>query len=153
MFGNDQALVDQVSAAAARTDERVWQLPLDRGYRGQLDSEIADLKNMGDDAMPARSPPALFLEEFVGDTPWAHLDIAGTAQSEGDRGWMTEGCTGFGARLLLQLALDFEGLRRMTAAAAASARRSPTPGCWTSSSGWATRCPTRCSCSCTSSSS
>ncbi len=43
---------------------------------------------------------ALFLAEFVGDVPWAHIDIAGTAQSEGDRGWMTEGCTGFGARLL-----------------------------------------------------
>ena len=54
---------------------------------------------------------ALFLEHFVGDVPWAHIDIAGTAWSEADRGWMTAGCTGFGARLLAQLALDFDGDR------------------------------------------
>ena len=51
---------------------------------------------------------ALFLAEFVGDIPWAHLDIAGTAQSPGDVSWQTAGCTGFGARLLLQLAADFK---------------------------------------------
>ena len=70
--------VDQVIAAAERTDERLWQLPLERRYRGQLDSEIADLKNMGDDANAGAITAALFLEEFVGGRPWAHLDIAGT---------------------------------------------------------------------------
>ena len=56
VLGNDQALVDQVIAAAERTDERLGQLPLERRYRGQLDSEIADLKNMGDEPMRAPSP-------------------------------------------------------------------------------------------------
>ena len=94
VLGNDQALVDQVSAAAARTDERVWQLPLDRGYRGQLNSEIADLKNMGDDANAGAITAGLFLEEFVGGRPWAHLDIAGTMSVGADDGWRSWGATG-----------------------------------------------------------
>ena len=59
---------------------------------------------------------ALFLEHFVGDVPWAHLDIAGAAWSDADRGILTAGCTGFGARLLLQLALDFSPPSRTAAA-------------------------------------
>jgi len=108
VIGNDQSLVDRILDAGGQTGEPVWQLPLYRGYRGQLSSSVADLKNLGSGDGGAITA-ALFLAEFVGDTPWAHIDIAGTAQSEGDRGWMTEGCTGFGARLLLQLALDLEG--------------------------------------------
>jgi leucyl aminopeptidase len=111
VIGNDQPLVDQVLAAGGATGEPVWQLPLHHGYRGQLSSSVADMKNMGYGDGGAITA-ALFLAEFVGDVPWAHIDIAGTAQSEGDKGWMTEGCTGFGARLLLQLALDFEGSPR-----------------------------------------
>ena len=67
---------------------------------------MADLKNLGGDNAGAITA-ALFLEEFVGDVPWAHIDIAGTAQSSRDTGWHTAGCTGFGARLLVQLALGF----------------------------------------------
>jgi leucyl aminopeptidase len=51
---------------------------------------------------------ALFLAEFVGDTPWAHIDIAGVAQTPADTSWHTAGCSGFGARLLVQLAVDFD---------------------------------------------
>ncbi len=107
VLGNDQALVDQVMGAAARTDERVWQLPLERAYRGQLNSEIADLKNMGDDANAGAITAALFLEDFVGGLPWAHLDIAGTMSVGADDGWRSWGATGFGARLLLDLACGF----------------------------------------------
>jgi leucyl aminopeptidase len=107
VLGNDQALVDQVEAAAGRTDERVWQLPLDRRYRSQLNSEIADLKNMGDDANAGAITAALFLDEFVDGLPWAHLDIAGTMSVGADDGWRPWGATGFGARLLLDLALAF----------------------------------------------
>jgi leucyl aminopeptidase len=106
VMGTDQALVDQVGAAAAATDEPVWQLPLERRYRRELDSTTADLKNLGG-ANAGAITAALFLAEFVGDVPWAHIDIAGTAQSGGDSGWQTAGCTGFGARLLTQLMLDF----------------------------------------------
>jgi leucyl aminopeptidase len=105
-MGNDDTLVDRVRRAAAATDEPVWQLPLDARYRRQLDSTVADMKNLGGENAGALTA-ALFLAEFVGDVPWAHIDIAGTAQSSRDAGWHTAGCTGFGARLLVRLALDF----------------------------------------------
>ncbi|MGH9214128.1 MAG: leucyl aminopeptidase [Acidimicrobiales bacterium] len=106
VIGNDQGLVDQVRAAADATDEPVWQLPLEKRYRPELDSTVADLKNLGG-ANAGAITAALFLAEFVGDHPWAHVDIAGTAQSPSDTGWRTAGCSGFGARLLVDLALDF----------------------------------------------
>jgi leucyl aminopeptidase len=106
VIGNDQSLVDQVRAAAEATDEPVWQLPLERRYRKDIDSSIADLKNLGGPNAGAITA-GLFLAEFVGDVPWAHVDIAGTAQSGGDKGWQTAGCTGFGARLLVELAVQF----------------------------------------------
>jgi leucyl aminopeptidase len=106
VMGNDPAVVDQVRAAATRADEPVWELPLVRSYRAQLDSTVADMTNLG--GPNAGSITAgLFLEEFVGGTPWAHVDIAGTAQAEAARGWVQKGPTGFGARLVLELALAF----------------------------------------------
>jgi leucyl aminopeptidase len=107
VMGNDAHVIGQLEAAAAATDEPIWELPLDARYRHELDSTVADLRNLGG-ANAGAITAALFLAEFVGDTPWAHVDIAGTAQSTGDTGWQTAGCTGFGARLLLQYALDFE---------------------------------------------
>ncbi|MFS0699010.1 leucyl aminopeptidase [Cellulomonas sp. 179-A 4D5 NHS] len=106
VLGNDDALVGLVQAAAERTDERVWRLPLDRRYRRQLDSEVADIKNLGGEHAGAITA-ALFLAEWVGDVPWAHLDIAGTMRSETDDAWRTKGATGFGARLLLEVAGTF----------------------------------------------
>ncbi|HMK12945.1 MAG TPA: leucyl aminopeptidase [Acidimicrobiales bacterium] len=107
VMGNDQHLVDRIREAAEDTDESVWQLPLDRRYRAELDSTVADMRNLGG-ANAGAITAALFLAEFVGDTPWAHVDIAGTAQSPGDVSWQTAGCSGFGARLLLQLAASFK---------------------------------------------
>ncbi|WP_042391995.1 leucyl aminopeptidase [Streptacidiphilus carbonis] len=106
LFGNDQPLVDQVLAAARHTDEPCWQLPLARRYRAELDSDVADIKNMGGPNGGAIHA-ALFLEEFVGERPWAHIDIAGPAQNDSPKSWRPRGCTGFGARLLTRLALDF----------------------------------------------
>ena len=106
VMGNDEGLVDQIRAAADSTDEPVWQLPLDKRYRKELDSTVADLRNLGG-ANAGAITAALFLAEFVGDVPWAHIDIAGTAQSTGEAGWQTAGCTGFGARLLAELAVHF----------------------------------------------
>ncbi len=108
VFGNDQPFVDRVKAAAADADEPLWQLPLERGYRKLLDSNVADMKNVGGPYGGAILA-ALFLSEFVGDTPWAHLDIAGPMNSESDDGWLSRGASGFGTRLLIQLALDFTG--------------------------------------------
>jgi leucyl aminopeptidase len=108
VMGTDQPLVDGVSAAGAAADEPVWQLPLHEPYRAQLHSEIADMTNMGGINAGAITA-ALFLREFVGSVPWAHIDIAGTAQSDAATGWLNKGATGAGTRLLIELALDFGG--------------------------------------------
>jgi leucyl aminopeptidase len=106
VMSNNQNLVEQVRAASARVDESTWQLPLERRYRRLLNSDVADMKNLGG-AVGGAITAALFLAEFVGETPWAHIDIAGTAQVDVPGGWRTEGCSGFGARLLADLAMNF----------------------------------------------
>ena len=111
VFGNQQGIVEQVKSAAAATDESVWQLPLDRRYRKQLESVVADMENMGD-AAPGAITAALYLAEFVGDIPWAHIDICGPMQVTADESWRSKGATGFGARLLAELAVNFTPPKR-----------------------------------------
>lgn len=106
LFGNDDGLVAAISDSAKRTDEQVWRLPLERQYRKQLDSGVADIANLGGPNAGSITA-ALFLQEFVDGTPWAHLDIAGTMQSESDDGWRSRGATGFGTRLLIDLARHY----------------------------------------------
>lgn len=106
VLGNNAGLVAQVEAAADLTDERVWELPLDRRYRKWMDSDVADIKNLGGEFAGAITG-ALFLDEFVGGKPWAHLDIAGTAQVNADDSWLSQGGSGYGARLLAELAVNF----------------------------------------------
>ena len=106
LMSNSDGLAAQVSAAGEVVDEPVWRLPLVASYLAELDSDIADLKNLG--GPNAGSITAgLFLQEFVDGTPWAHIDIAGTAQSSRPRGWTNRGTTAFGTRLLVELALAF----------------------------------------------
>ena len=104
LMGNDEAFRQQVADAAERAGERVWALPLPEDYRPQLDSPIADLKNIGGGRFGGALTAGLFLREFVPEgTPWVHLDIAGPAfQSEGD-GESPKGGTGFGVRTLIEL--------------------------------------------------
>lgn len=106
VIGNDSTMIGLVKDAATTTDERVWELPLEQKYRKQLDSDVADLANVGGPYAGATTA-ALFLAEFVGETPWAHLDIASTMQSEADDSWRSKGATGFGARLLIEVARGF----------------------------------------------
>jgi leucyl aminopeptidase len=106
VIGSSQPMVDQVLAAATAVDELAWQLPLQRKYRAELDSDVADLTNMGG-ANAGAITAALFLAEFVGDVPWAHIDMAGTAEVDSPGSWRPKGCSGFGARLLTELALNF----------------------------------------------
>jgi leucyl aminopeptidase len=106
LFANHDSFAAQVKAAAAITDEPVWQMPLERGYRKLLDSQVADMKNIGGPYGGAITA-ALFLDEFVGTTPWAHVDMAGTMNSDGDDGWLSKGATGYGTRLLIELAMSF----------------------------------------------
>jgi leucyl aminopeptidase len=107
MMGTSPGLLDQLRAAAERSGERVWELPLFAGYRKHIDSEIADIKNTGVANNNGTITGGLFLREFVGNVPWAHLDIAGTARSEEDDGFISRGGTGFGVRLLLEWLRDF----------------------------------------------
>jgi leucyl aminopeptidase len=106
VIGNNQPFIERVKAASTDADEQLWQLPLEHGYRKLLDSNVADMKNVGG-PFGGAILAALFLNEFVGDTPWAHLDIAGPMNVDADEGWLSRGATGFGTRLLIQLALDF----------------------------------------------
>ena len=107
VFGNDQAWVDRLLAVSAETDESLWQLPLARTrYRKLLDSDVADVKNVGGPYGGAITA-AVFLSEFVGDTPWAHLDIAGPMKVDADESWRSKGATGFGTRLLAEAAATF----------------------------------------------
>ena len=106
LFGNEPGIIGQVQAAGAAVDEPVWQLPLEKKYRKQLDSEVADISNLGG-PHAGSTTAALFLAEFVGEVPWAHLDIAGTMQTDADDAWRSKGATGYGARLLAELARDF----------------------------------------------
>ena len=110
IMGNDEGIIAQVQAAGEMTDEPTWPLPLIRRYRNQLDSGIADMTNLGGPNAGSITA-ALFLEEYVGTTPWAHIDIAGTAQAETTTRWLPKGPTGFGSRLLVELALHFDPSR------------------------------------------
>ncbi|MDQ2889823.1 MAG: leucyl aminopeptidase [Gemmatimonadota bacterium] len=93
VFGADQALVDEVLVAAERAGERGWQLPLWDDYTELIKSDVADIKNSGGRAAGAVTAAA-FLKEFAGDYPWVHLDVAGTAYSETDLGFIPKGPTG-----------------------------------------------------------
>jgi leucyl aminopeptidase len=107
VIGSDADLVRQVEAAAESSDEPVWELPLARDkYRKTLDSVVADMKNVGGPYAGATTA-AIFLSEFVGDVPWAHIDIAGPMNFDADSGWKSKGASGFGARLLIDFATAF----------------------------------------------
>jgi len=103
-LSNNQELMDKVFKAAGRAGEKFWQLPLPEEYKEQLKSEIADIKNIGG-AYGGTITAALFLSEFVDNTPWVHLDIAYTALSSKESGYLMKGATGMGVRTLVELAL------------------------------------------------
>ena len=101
VLGNDEGVVEELVTAGSESGERCWPLPLWKEYRKQLDSETADLKNVG--GRPGGSiTAACFLSEFVGDAAWAHLDIAGTAYGDGKLPYQRKGGYGFPTRLLVQ---------------------------------------------------
>ena len=108
LMGNHQGLLDQVQAAADAEGEPVWPLPLPPDMRTELDSEVADIKNISGKRWGGASVAGVFLQEFVGDgIPWVHLDIAGPADSPDDDGLTRKGGTGFGVRTLLHLLTSY----------------------------------------------
>jgi leucyl aminopeptidase len=103
IMGTDEILVRRLIAAGAAAGEPLWELPLVAAYRKQLDSEVADLRNVSAKPSAPSIIAALFLKEFSGRRPWAHLDIAAPSWADGDDGWLTKGGTGWGARTLIEL--------------------------------------------------
>ena len=99
VMSNHQALVDELIQAGEQSGERLWQMPLDKEYGELIRSDIADVRNIGN-RMAGAITAAWFLKHFAGDTPWAHLDIAGTAWTESVKPYLARGATGFGVRLL-----------------------------------------------------
>jgi len=109
LFGNDTGLVDQVRAASDRAGEPTWPMPLVEEYRSHIESEVADMKNIGKAGQAGAISAALLLARFAEGTPWVHLDIAGPARSDEDKGVLVKGGTGFGVRTLIELVSSFTG--------------------------------------------
>jgi len=105
LFSNNQQLADEIVRAANKVGEKLWQMPLPEEYKEQNESVIADIKNTGNRYGGAITA-ALFLAEFIADIPWAHIDIAGTAFSDKESGYIVKGATGVGVRTLAELALS-----------------------------------------------
>jgi leucyl aminopeptidase len=107
VFGSDQAFTDQLLASAKEAGEKMWQLPVDDEYREMIKSGIADMQNVGSSRGGGAITAAMFLKEFTGDTPWIHLDIAGTAWQDDVKPWNAKGATGVAVRTLIDLATKF----------------------------------------------
>lgn len=102
IISNNDDLIRQIKAASAVTGERTWDLPTWSEYREQLKSDFADLKNSGGRGAGTITG-GLFIGSFVGDTPWAHIDMAPVAWCESEAGYHVSGASGYGARLLAQV--------------------------------------------------
>jgi leucyl aminopeptidase len=103
LFSPDSSLSDAIVAAGERTFERCWPMPLPEDYKALLKSDFADISNMASSRYGGAITAALFLSEFVGDTSWAHLDIAGPVYDKKGSDYCGPGGTGFGVRLLCDL--------------------------------------------------
>jgi leucyl aminopeptidase len=101
VMGNDQKLIDKIRKASDSVGEKTWQLPMDDELRAEIKSSVADIKNAGS-RMGGAITAAMFLENFVGDVPWAHIDIAGPAFMEKESLWNPIGGTGFGVRTIIK---------------------------------------------------
>lgn len=102
-FGTDMEMVEKVKTAAWEVGESVWPLPLVKDYRELLKSEVADIRNVTKSRYAGAITAALFLKEFVAETPWLHLDIAGPAYAEKETPLVPQGGSGFGVRTVLNL--------------------------------------------------
>jgi len=107
LFGNHEGLIEAVRAAGEATAERAWPMPLWEEHRKAVRSDVADIKNTtGREG--SSSTAAAFLANFVGSTPWVHLDIAGTAWGNSSAPYLKKGATGVGVRLLMELLQDWK---------------------------------------------
>lgn len=109
VFGSDSDTAARVLEAASRAGEDFWELPLYRGYRKAIDSDVADIKNVSSSRYGGAIVAALFLAEYAGEGPWAHLDVAGPARTRETSGDLVKGASGIGVRTLIELAREMAG--------------------------------------------
>jgi leucyl aminopeptidase len=109
LFSNDDETAGRFTDASRRAGERFWRMPCTEDYRDQITSPIADIQNTGKTRYGGATNAAMFLKEFVGEAPWVHLDIAGTAWEEEGRPWVAKGPTGIGVRSILEWVRGYAG--------------------------------------------
>jgi leucyl aminopeptidase len=107
VFGSDQAFTDKLLASSKAAGEKMWQMPLDDEYREFIKGSVADIQNIGSGKGGGAITGAMFIKEFSGDTPWIHLDIAGTAWNDDAKPWLAKGPTGVALRTLVHLVMSY----------------------------------------------
>src|SRR5437868_13704069 len=107
VFGSDQAFTDKLLASAKAAGEKMWPMPVDDDYREFIKGTVADIQNIGSGKGGGAITGAMFIKEFTGDTPWIHLDIAGTAWNDDAKPWLAKGPTGVALRTLVHLVLSY----------------------------------------------
>ncbi|TWB14092.1 leucyl aminopeptidase [Nitrospirillum bahiense] len=107
LFSNNDELSQRLTDAGLKTGETLWRLPLGAAYDKDIDCDVADMKNIGSPGKAGSIIGAVFLQRFVNDVPWAHLDIAGTAWTKKDGATVPKGASGYGVRLLDRLVADY----------------------------------------------
>ena len=107
VFGTNQAFTDKLLASAKAAGEKMWPMPMDDEYREFIKGSFADIQNIGSGKGGGAITGAMFIREFAGDTPWIHLDIAGTAWNDDAKPWLAKGPTGVALRTLVNLVMSY----------------------------------------------
>ena len=107
VFGSDQPFTDKLLASAKAAGEKMWQMPIDDDYREFIKGTIADIQNISSGKGGGAITGAMFIKEFTGNTPWIHLDIAGTAWNDDAKPWLAKGPTGVALRTLVHLVMSY----------------------------------------------
>ena len=107
VFGSDQPFTDKLLANAKAAGEKMWQMPIDDDYREFIKGTVADIQNIGSGKGGGAITGAMFIKEFTGDSPWIHLDIAGTAWNDDAKPWLAKGPTGVALRTLINLVMSY----------------------------------------------
>ncbi len=107
VFGSDQAFTDKLLASAKAAGEKMWHMPVDDEYREFIKGTVADIQNISSGKGGGATIGAMFIKEFTGDSPWIHLDIAGTAWNDDAKPWLAKGPTGVGLRTLVHLIMSY----------------------------------------------
>src|SRR5208282_4258452 len=107
VFGSDQPFTDKFLASAKAAGEKMWQMPIDDDYREFIKGTVADIQNIGSGKGGGAITGAMFIKEFTGDSPWIHLDIAGTAWNDDAKPWLAKGPTAVALRTLVHLVMSY----------------------------------------------